>query len=183
MGPTGSDIVSEDPRSPGNTRPDGDAVPSVSEALSRAGRHARNAVSESILAVRALLDAISLLQGGAPAASNRALEQVAVWLEQLAAGVAGDGGRDESLTRALAEALDLEIERWERRAREDPDARAVLRAFLGVRELLWELGIRPQPKRGAPEETRPASKRKGKGTRRRRVERVPILSDPPDTLG
>ena len=55
----------EDPRSPGDARPGDDAVPSVSEALSRAGRHARKAVSEGILAVRALLDAISLLQGGA----------------------------------------------------------------------------------------------------------------------
>ncbi len=175
--------MSEDPRTPGDARPGDDAVPSVSEALSRAGRHARKAVSEGILAVRALLDAISLLQGGAPAESNRALEQVASWLEQMAAGVAGDGGRDESLTRALAEALDLEIERWERRAREDPDARAVLRAFLGVRELLWELGVRPQPKRGAPDETNTSSKRRGTGARRRRVERVPILSDPPDALG
>ena len=83
----------------------------------------------------------------------------------------------------LAEALDLEIERWERRAREDPDARAVLRAFLGVRELLWELGIRPQPKRGAADEAQSPPKRKSKGKRRRRVERVPVLSDPPDTLG
>ena len=175
--------MSEDPRASGDTRPGDDAMPSVSEALARAGRHARNAASEGILAVRALLDALSLLQGGVPAESNRALEQVALWLEQIAAAVAGDGARDTSLTRALAEALDLEIERWEHRAREDPDARAVLRAFLGVRELLWELGVRPQPKQGAPDEAKPASKRRGKGTRRRRVERVPILSDPPDTLG
>ncbi len=39
--------------------------------------------------------------------------------------------------------LDDEIGRWETRGRDDPEARAVLRAFLGVREILWEFGLRP----------------------------------------
>ena len=43
----------------------------------------------------------------------------------------------------MLDALDAEIARWETKARQDADARAVLRAFLGVRELLWELGMRP----------------------------------------
>lgn len=53
--------------------------------------------------------------------------------------VVRDGG---SLLRAVAEALDAEIGRWEERSRHEPEARPVLRAFLAVRELLWELGVR-----------------------------------------
>lgn len=64
-------------------------------------------------------------------------------LENLIAGV-----RENStimLPKALAEplevALEAEIKRWEQRSQTDPDARPVLRAFLGLRELLWELGL------------------------------------------
>ena len=53
----------------------------------------------------------------------------------------GDG--PEPLLASIAEALDIEIARWEKRARDDLDARAVLRAFLGLREILWEFGVRP----------------------------------------
>jgi hypothetical protein len=47
-----------------------------------------------------------------------------------------------SLLSALFDALDEEIARWELRSREDPNARSVLRAFLGVREILWEVSAR-----------------------------------------
>ena len=157
-----------------------EAGDSLGAALSRARRHARNSVSEGILAVRALLDAVALLQG-VPAESNRALEGVAHWLERLAEGIAPDAASDAALTRALAEALDAEIARWERRAQEDGDARAVLRAFLGVRELLWELGVRPTPAREDAKEA-PATRRRG-GARKRRVQRVPVRADPSDALG
>ncbi len=130
----------------------GTAVESVQEALARARHHARGAAAEATRAVRALLDAIALLQRGTPAESHPALSRAATWLDAIAAGIAQDGAQDAALTSALAEALDAEISRWEQRAQEDPDARAVLRAFLGVRELLWELGVRrgsASPARGA----------------------------------
>ena len=155
----------------------------IQDALGRAGRHARNAASEGVLAVRALLDAVSLLQGGVPAEANGALLQAAAWLERIAAGLSGGASSDAELTHALAEALDAEIERWEERAREDPDARAVLRAFLGVRELLWELGVRPRTRSGATSEPQRKAPVRRKAPRKRRVERVPIRADPPDTLG
>jgi hypothetical protein len=89
--------------------------------------------------------------------------------------------RSAPLLSALAEALDAEIARWEARARDDAEARAVLRAFLGVRELLWELGLRrrdsapagPEAERRAP--TSGAASRSPRPVRRRaRVQRVPV---------
>jgi hypothetical protein len=144
-------------------------APTVEAALARAGRHARNAASESVAALRALLDAIAIVSGGAPAESHAALSGAAEWLETLASQLASGPG-DAELTRALADALDAEIARWEERARQDPDARAVLRAFLGVRELLWELGVRPKPDPSEARRAPDAPKRRG----RRRVERVPV---------
>lgn len=146
-----------------------EAAQSVEAALARAGHHARNAAAETLEALRALLDAIAILVGGAPAESNPVLSGAAEWLERLA-GELASGPRDAALTRALSDALDAEISRWEDRARSDPDARAVLRAFLGVRELLWELGVRPTPK--TPQAAYPAPE--PKRARRKRVERVPI---------
>jgi len=94
-----------------------------------------------VLCARALLDAAALASTGGEATAHPGLTRAAGLLDALAArleGGAGPGG----LSGALAEALDVEIRRWETRARSDPDARAVYRAFLGVRELLWELGVR-----------------------------------------
>lgn len=164
--------MNDDARQPGRrefaTQADAE---SARDALARAARHARNAGAEATRAVRALLDAVSLLQGGVSAESHAVLSRAAVWLDTLAGGLGGDAD-DMALTRALAEALDAEIERWERRAGDDPEARAVLRAFLGLRELLWELGVRSAPKGQAPPAegaTRPRNP-----TRKRRVERVPV---------
>jgi hypothetical protein len=141
----------------------------VEDALARARRHARNAAAEALEAVRALLDAIAILSGGATAESHAALSGAAQWLDELARQLAGGPG-DATITRALADALDAEIARWEERARDDPDARAVLRAFLGVRELLWELGVRPAPEPAEP----PPSGEPPRRRSRRRVERVPV---------
>jgi hypothetical protein len=163
--------VSEGSREAGPERGRDHAPESVQGALARAGRHARSAAAEAILAARALLDAAALLQRGAPAETSPALAQIAVWLERLAAGIAPDGAADADLTRALAEALDAEISRWEERARDDADARAVLRAFLGVRELLWELGVRPAPAGSADEPSAPPRRPRSRG---RRVQRVPV---------
>ena len=145
------------------------AAPSVEAALARARRHARGAAAETLEALRALLDAIAILSGGATAESHTALAGAARWLDELTRQLASGPG-DAAITRALAEALDAEIARWEERARNDPDARAVLRAFLGVRELLWELGVRP-----APRDAEPSPSGDPPRTRtRRRVERVPV---------
>lgn len=121
---------------------------SVEEALSRASSHARNALSEAVAACRALLDAVSLLAIDQPAQSNSRLASLARILENLEARISPAGRSadpvSESLLQALAEALDAEITRWEGRASHDREARAVLRAFLGMREILWEMGIRTQ---------------------------------------
>jgi hypothetical protein len=142
------------------------------QALARAARHARTAASEAALSVRALLDAAALFSAGVPAETHAALRGAAHWLDAIARGAAPEDGPDASLAQALADALDAEIGRWEKRAAQDPDARAVLRAFLGVRELLWELGVRSdaQPS-GARRAPRPAER---PAPPRRRVERARV---------
>jgi hypothetical protein len=123
----------------------------VEQALARATAHARNAVAESLLSARSLLDAVSLaLTGRAVDALDGdssglagALAGFAAAIERLAGRARGaDDTLPPSLADALVGALDVEIARWEQRSAGDPDARAVLRAFLGLREILWELGVR-----------------------------------------
>lgn len=142
---------------------------SVEEALGRASLHARRSAAEALSAVRALMDAVALLHRGAPAESHALLGRAAAWLDRLVGELSG-GPEEAALTRALSEALDAEIARWEERARNDPEARAVLRAFLGVRELLWELGVRPAPESPSNDPPPHAKPR----PRKRRVERVPV---------
>jgi len=151
---------------------------SPAEALAEARAHARCAASEAAAALRALLDAATLASRGEPATDGRwaplaaALDRVAEWLHP-------ESKRDaEALLRALADGLDAEIARWEAKSREDAEARSVLRAFLAVREVLWELGTRLAPTAADAhaaepvEETpqRPARRRRA----RRRVERVAV---------
>ncbi|MDZ7632890.1 MAG: hypothetical protein U5K74_16510 [Gemmatimonadaceae bacterium] len=70
----------------------------------------------------------------------------------------------------------------EMRARHDPEARAVLRAFLGVREILWEFGLRPRAEAPVEEvgvaasQRGPAAARAPRSARRTptRLQRVPI---------
>jgi hypothetical protein len=151
-------------------RPEGDgssAPPSVEEALARARRHARAATAEGVETLRALLDAAALATTGVPAGAQRLLALASDALEDLAATLgAEDREAEASLGRALADALDAEIARWEERARDDTEARAVLRAFLGLRELLWELGVRP----ASGEQARGAAPVR----KRRKMERVPV---------
>jgi hypothetical protein len=141
-----------------------DAPPTtVEEALGRAREHGRLAAAETVLTLQALLDAAALAGSGRAMRDHRQLAPLARLLEGLASDLARRGGEGpEPLLAAIAEALDVEIARWEERARDDLDARAVLRAFLGLREILWELGVRPQPKRARK---RPAGPR---------VQRVPV---------
>jgi hypothetical protein len=137
-------------------------------ALEEAARHARTAAAEAALALRALVDAAALFTAGVPAGSHAVLGGAARWLDSLARGASPETGADLALTHALAGALDAEIARWEARAAQDPDARAVLRAFLGVRELLWELGVRPSTS------SQPTPAPEKAAARRKRVERVPV---------
>jgi len=179
-----------DPRS-------GDRVPpkSVEQALAEAAEHTRNALAEGLLAGRSLLDAASLaLRGrpttnaGQPAASGdaaRVLARAAASMEALARQVRAsspDGSR--ALIEALLGALDSEIMRWEDKARQDPDARAVLRAFLGLRELLWELGMRPAGTGGSPGSpgpTAPDEGRRARGRTTRPPARGPSATHTPDS--
>jgi hypothetical protein len=139
----------------------------VEEALSRASRHARAALGEALAAVRALLDAASLAASGLPSDDQRALAGAARTLDALSEQLRGDDAGATLLMAAL-EALDEEIERWEARSCEDPEARPVLRAFLGMREILWELGVRPQD----PDSPRGRRPRRPDGGPR--VQRVPV---------
>ncbi|HME73498.1 MAG TPA: hypothetical protein VKM54_27090, partial [Myxococcota bacterium] len=118
-----------------------DASPPASalEALERARQHGRAAAAEALCAIHALVDAASLATTGVPAEAHRGLALLARALDDVA-GAFGEG--EGALLGAVADALDAEIGRWEQRATQDPDARAVLRAYLGLRELLWELGVR-----------------------------------------
>lgn len=116
----------------------------LAEALARARMHARRSVAEALAALRALLDAVSLTATGSAGEEHEALRPLARWLERGAQRLAGDvdGGGEQAIFASLSAALEDEIGRWERRAANDADARAVLRALLGLRELLWELGVR-----------------------------------------
>jgi hypothetical protein len=127
-----------DAEATGARRPPQDAL----EALARARGHARLAAAEAVAALRALLDAAGLAAAGAPSDELRGLSALARRLDALDAELREGSASEGALVRALAGALDAEIARWQQRSAEDPDARAVLRAFLGLRELLWELGVR-----------------------------------------
>jgi hypothetical protein len=138
----------------------------VQEALARARRHARASLAEAIAMLRSLLDAATLATAGVPSDEQQRLSGLAATLDALAAQIAPDGAGDGTpLLAAVYEALDDEIERWEERSRDDSDARPVLRAFLGLREILWELGVRPT------QAERPAEPPRGA-----RVQRVPVES-------
>jgi hypothetical protein len=147
-----------------------DPPESVQEALERAQWHARRALAETLAAARALLDALSLALAGQPSDERRVLGLVARGLDELAA-VLGSPDREGSLLDSVAAALDAEIARWEERARSDRDARAVLRAYLGLREILWELGVGRRPAEGDAPGARRA--RPGPHTRRP-VQRVEV---------
>ena len=141
----------------------------LEQALERSRRHGRAALAEALACMQALLDAASLATSGVPAASHGILGRLATSLGNAAAGLTPSGDNEE-LLEAVASALDEEITRWEQRAQDDPDARAVLRAFLGVRELLWELGIRRErgPRPGGARAARPEP----------RVQRVRVQGSP-----
>ena len=160
-----------------------EAAPRVSaaEAVARARKHAYSAIAEALAAACALLDASSLALSGEASASNALLGPIARILEGLRAEFDGGASTADAaaLLRSIAEALDAEIARWEARADTDPEARAVLRAFLGLRELLWEFGIRRESDASGSGEASPSAPRKAgrsisKRRKRPRVQRVTV---------
>jgi hypothetical protein len=153
----------------------------AADAVARARRHTHAAIAEALAAARAMLDASSLTLSGEPSANNAVLGPIARILDGLRAEFdeSVTTGEAAALLRSIAEALDAEIARWEARAETDSDARAVLRAFLGLRELLWEFGIRRKSDASEGEEasTR-AARKKGRSTSKQRkqprVQRVTV---------
>jgi len=168
MAPSGPNGGGGGAHGPGRREP---TPASVEEALAQAASHGRAAAAEAVCAARALVHAAALAATGRPVADGGGLGLVMRTLDELAASLAaGAEGPSAGLLRAVSDALDAEIARWEARARSDPDARAVLRAYLGLREILWEVGVRSDRGEGR---ARPAGRRR----RRRpgaRVQRVPI---------
>ena len=140
-------------------------------ARARARRHAKNAVGEALETMRALLDAASLAASGAPAAASPLFASVEGWIARASRGFSADSGLTDGLAAEIAAALEQEIARWEQRAKSDDDARPVLRAFLGLREVLWELGVR------APRGGRGRARRPRALPRPRRVQRVAVQGD------
>ena len=132
---------------------------SAEEALQRAAGHARRACAEALEAVRALLDAASLGLTGQTAEKHAAFAMFSQFLADLSGRVAV---KETDIVPLILDALSHEISRWEARSKEDPEARSVLRAFLGLREILWEFGVQgsgktnetPEREPEAPEATR-----------------------------
>ncbi|MDP6979640.1 MAG: hypothetical protein QF570_13720 [Myxococcota bacterium] len=157
------------------------------EAFERALDHAQRAAAESVGGVRALLDAASIGVLGSPAETNRSLGELANLLEQLERQLSGEAPsfRSAAINTVLG-AVNREIERWEARSEEDPDARAVLRIFIGMREVLWELGMRPPQKKNPRAKARTskstgrtapraaADTTRARTKRSNRVQRIPI---------
>ncbi len=139
------------------------APESVEEALARARRHGRAAASEGLAALQALVEAGALSAGrrideGSLATLRDTLARVRRWLDP-------NGGRDAaSVLEGVSQALDEEIQRWEEKSKQDSDARTILRAFLAVREVVWEFASR----------TDSAMSEAGSTTASRTPRRVPV---------
>jgi len=174
--------VSTSGRSRKRQRQGGERAPErAAEALARARTHTQAAIGEALAAVGALLDASSLALSGEASANSTLLGPIARLLDRLRAELeqSATTGEAAALLRSIADALDAEIARWEARSESDPEARAVWRAFLGLRELLWEFGIRRESDAGERDERpkRTARKKGGSSSARRgppRVQRVTI---------
>lgn len=145
----------------------------VDEALERARSHFLRAALEGIEATRALAEAAARSSGLAEGGGDSILENLQRTLENLRKVIRENASVifPSRLTEPLADALEIEIERWERRSRTDEDARSVLRAFLGLRELLWDLGMRRE---GAPMKAQPAPEPRPASPRRERVQRFNV---------
>ena len=166
--PAGGEWVLSDER--GTRASPGAGSESAAEALARARDHARSAASEAIAALRALLDAAALGVSAETAEHHHMFAALAGALDDLSERFSAGNTDVSSL---ILDALNAEIERWEGRSRSDSDSRAVLRAFLGMREILWEFGIRsnaPSPNGAGPDEPKDPTPPRRKPPRVQRVE-------------
>jgi hypothetical protein len=145
----------------------------VDEALERARVHLVQAALEAIEAARALLEAAIKSSGLVEGSEDSITENLRHTLENLRTALRENASVvfPQRLAEPLAEALESEIKRWERRSQTDEDARPVLRAVLGLRELLWDLGMRRE---GAPAKARPAPDARPATPRRERVQRFDV---------
>ena len=156
------------------------------EAIGRARGHLRRATLEGLEAATALLQAASSVSGSNPTAGGLSADLLS-GIDRVLRELRSEGrfAFPESVTGPVEEALAREIKRWEQRSKSDPDARPVLRAFLGLRELLWELGMRsdePATKRPASSPRsadtasngKPAPERGTPRASRRRVQRFDV---------
>ena len=129
---------------------------SAEEALQRAAGHARRACAEALEAVRALLDAASLGLTGQTAEKHAAFAMFSQFLADLSGRIAV---KETDIVPLILDALGHEISRWEARSKDDPEARSVLRAFLGLREIIWEFGVQGSGKTDESPEQEPEPKR------------------------
>ena len=169
---------------PGNPRVrEGPEPPpeTLGEALARARQHGRAATAEALAMVRALIDAASLAASGQPSEASRLLGPLAKLLEAVGDDLGHDAGdRSSQILDSIAGAIDDEISHWEERAGDDTEARTVLRAFLGLREILWEFGFRRSGgAEGADSDEPPRppssqSRRTAAKSRGARIQRVPV---------
>jgi len=144
----------------------------LEDALGRLRRHALNATLEGLEALRALAEATQIAGERGGRGSDSGASPLLGPLDELMTALRS--GRlltpPPALARALTEALDAEIERWERRSRTDSDARLVLRAFLGLRELTWEIGWTARESGPASPDAPPPARREGSRDRRGKPE-------------
>ncbi len=123
---------------------------SLAEALERCAHHGHGGLLEGLAALRAGVDAASFLLFRC-AADEGPLDPFWMLVDELRSGLARGRTESESLLRALSEALDVEGARWEEWGRDDPEARAVFRAFVELRSLLREFGMpNAEPRRPTP---------------------------------
>ncbi|MAG32991.1 MAG: hypothetical protein CL908_19105 [Deltaproteobacteria bacterium] len=153
---------------------------SSDEALTRARHHLRQATLEGLEAARALLEAAlqstslrGVIDDSLAATLAHSLEDMIAALRASSAFIV-----PQDLAAPLLRALDAEIAKWEQRSKTDTEARPVLRTFLGLRELLWEFGLRREDEPKAPGSEDPKAPSEPPGRRRQaeapRVQRFPI---------
>lgn len=144
---------------------------SAEEALRRARAHLVQAALEGLEAMHLLLEAATSSSGLAGPSGNFWTDPLRDSLENLRKTLRENASfaLPTAFSAPLAAALEAEIKRWEERSQTDPDARPVLRTFLGLRELLWELGMRREP---PPESQASAARSESRSPARPKRDRI-----------
>lgn len=113
-------------------------------AIARARIHLEHSLVEGLEAANALFEAATVASGREPEEAQQLAGEIARAIRALMSAARSDGllDRAASVITPIEQALAAEIKRWEERSKSDPGARPVLRAFLALREMLWEFGVR-----------------------------------------